>query len=155
MSSSGVVVGAQPQLAGYVPVSGFSTRKNGHNEYKVLGSSSIPARVDSLVNWKLFSWLISVSTTRNTVIRFRWSIIGLAVLVPHVAGLGLMGRPAVISGRYNKCHPIQLENHYVHFPPLQHTHSHKHNYAELIMWNDHGFRGTVFGLWKEESCVIG
>ena len=44
----------------------------------------------------------SVGTTRNTVIRLGWSRIGLAVLILHATGAGLIGRPAVISGRYNK-----------------------------------------------------
>ena len=80
------------------------------------------------------------------------SRIGLAVLILHAAGVGLIGRPAVISGRYDKCHSLQLQNHYSHFPPLQHTHTHihaKHNYAELAMGNDHGFRGIVCWPWQE------
>ena len=92
----------------------------------------------------------------KTVIRLGWSRIGLAVLILHAACAGLIGRPAVISGRYNKCHSLQLHNHYAHFPPLQHTHIHaKHDYAELVMGNDHGFRGIVCWPWEEESCVIG
>ena len=126
------------------------------DEYQVLGSTSIPARLDTLVYWKPFSWLISVGTTRNTVDRLGWSRIGLAVLILNAAGAGLIGRPAVISGRYNKCHSLQLQNHYAHFPPLQHTHIHaRHSYAELVMGNDHGFRGIVCWPWQEESCVIG
>ena len=143
------------------PISGFKSQWNelGRvtcDEYQVLGSTSIPARLDTLVYWESFSWLISVGTTRNTVIRLGWSKIGLAVLILHAAGVGLIGRPAVISGRSNKCHSLQLQNHYAHFPPLQHTHIHaKHNYAELVMGNDHGFRGIVCWPWQEESCVIG
>ena len=125
------------------------------NEYQVLGSTSIPARLDTLVYREPFSWLTSVGTTWNTVIRLGWSRIGLAVLILHAAGVGLIGRPAVISGRYNKCHSLQLQNHYVHFPPLQHTHSCIHNYAELVVGNDHGFRGIVCWPWQEKSCVIG
>ena len=49
---------------------------------------------------------------------------GLAVLILYAAGVGLIGRPAVISGRYNKYHSLQLQNHYARFPPLQHTHIH-------------------------------
>ena len=102
------------------------------DEYQVLGSTSIPARLDTLVFWESFSWLTSVGTTRNTVNRLGWSRIGLAVLILNAAGAGLIGRPAVISGRYNKCHSLQLQNHYAHFPPLQHTHIHaRHSYAEL------------------------
>ena len=113
-------------------------------EYQVLGSTSIPARLDTLVYWEPFSWLTSVGTTRNTVIRLGWSRIGLAVLNLHAAGVGLIGRPAVISGRYNKCHSLQLQNHYAHFPPLHHTHIHaKHNRAEPVMGNGYGFRGIV------------
>ena len=93
------------------------------DEYQVLGSTSIPARLDTLVYWESFSWLTSVGTTRNTVIRLGWSRIRLAVLILYEAGAGLIGRPAAISGRYNKCHSLQLQDHYTHFPPLQHTHS--------------------------------
>ena len=88
------------------------------DEYQVLGSTSSPARLDTLVYWEPFSWLTSVGTTRNTVIRLGWSRIGLAVLILHAAGAGLIGKPAIISGRYNKCHSLQLQNHYAHFPPL-------------------------------------
>ena len=74
----------------------------------------------------------------------------------HAAGVGLIGRPAVISGRYNKCHSLQLQNHYAHFPPLHHTHIHaKHNRAEPVMGNGYGFRGIVCWPWQEKSCVIG
>ena len=126
------------------------------DEYQVLGSTSIPARLDTLVYRESFSWLTSVGTTRNTVNRLGWSRIGLAVLILNAAGAGLIDRPAVISCRYNKCHSLQLQNHYAHFPPLQHTHIHaSHSYAELVMGNDHGFRGIVCWPWQEESCVIG
>ena len=126
------------------------------DEYQMLGSTSIPARLDTLAYWESFSWLTLVGTTRNTVIRLGWSRIGLAVLILHAAGEGLIGRPAVISGRYNKCHSRQLQNHYAHFPPLQHTHIHaKHNCAELVIGNDHDFRCIVCWPWQEESCVIG
>ena len=93
------------------------------DEYQVLGSSSIPARRDTLFHWEPLSWPTSVGTTRNTVIKLQWSRIGLAVLILQAAGVGLIGRPTVISGRYNtcKCHSLQLQNHYAHFPPLQHT----------------------------------
>ena len=140
----------KPQWAG--SVLGRVTRY----EYQVLGSTSIPARLDTLVYWEPFSWLTSVGTTRNTVIRLGWSRIGLAVLNLHAAGVGLIGRPAVISGRYNKCHSLQLQNHYAHFPPLHHTHIHaKHNRAEPVMGNGYGFRGIVCWPWQEKSCVIG
>ena len=79
--------------------------------------------LSSLVYWESSSWLTSVGTTRNTVIRLGWSRIGLAVLILHAVGAGLIGRPAVISGRYNKCHSLRLQNHYAHFPPLQHIHT--------------------------------
>ena len=92
------------------------------DEYQVLGSTSIPATLDTLVYWELFSWLTSVGTTRNSVIRLGWSRIGLAVLILHAAGL--TDRPAVISGRYNKYHSLQLQDYYAHFPPLQYTHIH-------------------------------
>ena len=116
------------------------------DEYQVLGSTSIPARLDSLVVWEPFSWLTSVGTTRNTVIRLGWSRIGLAVLILHAAGVGLIGRPAVISGRYNKCHSLQLQNHYPRFPPLQHTHTFMQ--AQLC--------GTGHGKWSWASrhCML-
>ena len=127
-----------------------------HDEYHVLGSTSIPARLDTLVYWEPFSWLTSVGITRNTIIRLGWIRIGLAVIILHAASVGLIGRPAVISGRYYKCHSLQPQNHYAHFPPLQHTHIHaKHNCAEPVMGNDHGFRGIVCWPWQEKSCVIG
>ena len=81
------------------------------DEYQVLASTSIPARLDTLVYWEPFSRLTSVGTTRNTVIRLGWSRIGLAVLILHAAGVGLTDRPAVISGRYNKYHSLQLQNY--------------------------------------------
>ena len=43
------------------------------DEYQVLGSTSIPARLDTLVFWEPFAWLTSVGTTWNTVIRLGWS----------------------------------------------------------------------------------
>ena len=100
-----------------------------------------------LVYWEPFSWLTSVGTTRNTVIRLGWSRIGLAVLILHAAGVGLTDRPAVISGRYNKYHSqsLQLQNYYAHFPPLQHTHSCRHNYAELVMGMIMGFEALYAG----------
>ena len=75
----------KPQWAG--SVLGRVTRY----EYQVLGSTSIPARLDTLVYWEPFSWLTSVGTTRNTVIRLGWSWIGLAVLNLHAVGVGLIG----------------------------------------------------------------
>ena len=67
------------------------------DEYQVLGSTSIPARLDTLAYWESFSWLTSVGTTRNTVIRLGWSRIGLAVLILHAAGAGLIGRLTVVA----------------------------------------------------------
>ena len=122
------------------------------NEYQVLGSSSIPARLDTLVYCESFSWLISVCTTRNTVIRLGWSTIGLAVLIPHVASAGLLGRPAVLCGCYNKCHSLQLQNHEAHFPPLQH-HTFMQNTTmrswswEMIM----GFEALYAGRGRRNS----
>ena len=104
------------QRAGSIPV--WVSR----DEYQVLGSTSIPARLDILVYRETFSWLTNVGTTRNTVIRLGWSRIGLALLILHAAGVGLTDRPAVISGRYDKYHSLQPQNQYAHFPPLQHTH---------------------------------
>ena len=126
------------------------------DKYQVLGFTFISARLDNLVYWEPFSWLTSVGNTRNTVIRLGWRRNGLAVLILHATCIGLIGRPAVISGRYNKCHSIQVQNHYPHFPQLQHTHFHaKHNYVELVMGNDHGFRGIVCWPRQEKSCMIG
>ena len=68
------------------------------------------------------------------------------MLILHAAGVGLTDRPAVISGRYNKYHSLQLQNYYAHFPPLQHTHScKKHNYAELVMGMIMGFEALHAG----------
>ena len=116
----------KPQWAG--SLLGRMTR----DEYQVLGSTCILARLDTLVFWEPFSWLTSVGTTRNTVIRLGWSRIVLAVLILHAAGVGLIGRPAIISGRCNKCNSLQLQNHYAHFPPLQHTHTFMQN---TTVWN--------------------
>ena len=51
------------------------------DEYQVLGSTAIPVRLYGLDYWELYSWLTSVGTTQNTVIRLGWSQIGLAVLI--------------------------------------------------------------------------
>ena len=99
------------------------------HEYQVLGSTSIPARLDALVYWKLFSWLTRVGATQNTVSMLGWSRTGLAVLILYAAAVGLIGRPAVISGHCNKFHSLQLQNH---FPSLQHTHTFMQN---TTMWN--------------------
>ena len=125
------------------------------DEYQVLASTSIPARLDTLVYWELFSWLTSVGTTRNTVSRLGWSRIGLAVLILHAAGVGLTDRPAVISGRYNKYHSLQLQNYYAHFLPLQHTHSCKHNYAELVMGMIMGFEAFYAGRGRRNPVWSG
>ena len=108
--------------------------------------TSIPARLDTLVYWEPFSWLTSVGATRNTVIRLGWSRIRLAVLILHAASVGLTDKPAVISGRFDKYHSLQLQNYYAHFPPLQHTHIlAKHNYAELVMGMIMGFEALYAG----------
>ena len=127
------------------------------DEYQVLGSIPIPARLDTLVYWESFSWLTSVSTTRNTVNRLGWSRIRLAVLILHAAGAGLIGRLAVISGRYNKCHSLQLLNHYIRTlsATATHTHSCKTQLCGTGQENDHGFRGIVCWPWQEDSFVIG
>ena len=127
------------------------------DDYQVLGSTSIPARLNTLVYWESFSWLTSVGTIRNTVNRLGWSRIGLAVLILNAAGAGLIGRPAVISGRYNKCHSLQLQNHYAHFPPLQHTHTFMQNTAtrnwswEMIM----GFEALYAGRGRRNPVWSG
>ena len=115
------------------------------DEYQVLGSTSIPARVDTLVYWETFSWLTSVGTTRNTVIRLGWSRIGLAVLILHAAGVGLTDRPADISGRYNKYHSLQLQIYYAHFPPLQHTHIHANTTMRNWSWE---------WSWVSRHCML-
>ena len=135
-----------------------------HDEYQVLGSTSIPARLDTLVYQSmLYTENLShgspMLVPSEAVIRLGWSRIGLAVLILHTADVGLIGRPAVNSGRHNKCHSPLLQNHYAQLPPPQHKHTHthtyKHNYLELVMGNDHEFRGIVCRPWQEESCVIG
>ena len=126
------------------------------DEYQVLGSTSIPARLDTLVYWEPFSWLTSVGSTRNTAIRLGWSKIGLAVLILHATGVGLTNRPAVISGGYNEYHSLQLQNYYAHLPPLQHTHIHaKHNYAELAMGMIMGFDALHAGRGRRNPVWSG
>ena len=83
----------------------------------------LPFLPDLKLSIEPFSWLIGVGTTWNTIIRLRWSRIGLAVIILHAAGVCLTGRPVVISGRHNECHWLQLQNHYTHSPSLQHTHT--------------------------------
>ena len=78
--------------------------------------------------------------------RARWSRIGLAVLILHAAGVGLTGRPAVIRGRYNKCRLLQLQNHYTHFPPLQHTHTFMQT---QLCGTGHGKRS-----WVSRHCML-
>ena len=103
------------------------------------------ARLDTLVYWELFSWLTSVGTTRNTVIRLGCSRIGLAVLILHAAGVGLTDRPAVISGRYNKYHSLQLQNYYAHFPPMQRTHIHANTTMRNWSWE---------WSWVSKHCML-
>ena len=111
----------------------------------ITSEGSVPGRVAAMNAKRLvplpfrepFAWL-----TRNTVTRVGRSRIDPAVLTLHAAGVGLIGRPAVFSGRYNKCHSLQLQNH-------GNTHTYKHNYADLVMGNDHGFQGTVCCPWQE------
>ena len=136
----------KPQWAG--STLGRMTR----DEYQVLGSTSIPARLDTLVYWEPFSWLTGVGTNRNTVIRLGWSRIGLAVPILYAAGAGLIGRPAVISGRYNKCHSLQLHNHYAHFPPLQHTHTHTHTHT--VMQTQLCVTGRGKWSWVSRHCML-
>ena len=116
-----------------------------HVEYQVLGSTSIPARCVTLVYREPFSWLTSVGTTRNTAIRLGWSRIGLVVLILHAAGVGLTDRLAVISGRYNKYHSLQLQNYYAHFPPLQHTHIHANTTMRNWSWE---------WSWVSRHCML-
>ena len=92
-----------------------------HEKYWVSGSAIISITHNSLDHWELYSWLASVSTTRNTAARLGWSRIGLAALILHTAAAGLGNRSVVISSRYKKSHPLQLQTHCAHFPPLQHT----------------------------------
>ena len=126
VSSSGVMVETQAfnawlvkhQWAGSVP--GWVS----HDEYQVLGSTFFTARLDTLLYWAPFSWLINVGATQSTVIRLWWGRIGLAVLILHAAGVGLTGRPAVISGHYNEYHSLQLQNHQRRNPVLSGKESH-------------------------------
>ena len=115
------------------------------DEYQVLGSTSIPATLDTLVYWEPFSWLTSVGTPWNTVIRLGWRRIGLAVLILHAAGVGLKDRPAVISGRYDKYHSLQLQIYYAHFPPLQHTHIHANTTMRNWSWE---------WSWVSRHCML-
>ena len=58
----------------------------------------------------------------------------MAVLILHAVGVGLTDRPAVISGRYDKYHSLQLQNYYAHFLPLQHTHIHANKTMRNWSW---------------------
>ena len=88
----------------------------------------------------------SHGTTRNKVIRLGWSRIGLAVLILHAVGVGLTGRPAFISGRYNRFNSLQLQNHCATHT-FRHFNTHfMHNYAELVMGNDHRFLGIMLAV---------
>ena len=63
----------------------------------------------------------------------------MTVLNLHATSVGHTDRYEVISGRYDKCHSIQLQTHYdTHVAFL-----HKRNYAELVVGNYHGIRGIV------------
>ena len=104
------------------------------DEYQVLGSTSIPARLDTLVYWELFSWLTIVGTTRNTVIRLGWSRIGLAVLILHAAGVSLPDRPVVISGRYNKI-PLTRATEPLRTLSATTTHTHIHANPTMRNWS--------------------
>ena len=115
-------------------VLGWVTR----DEYQVLGSTSIPARLDTLVYWESFSWLTSVGTTRNTIIRLGWSRIGLAVLILHAAGAGLIGRPAVISGRYKNA---------THYSYRTTTHTFRHCNTHTFM------QTTALRNWSWEMIM--
>ena len=65
------------------------------------------------------------------------------MLILHVAGVGLTDRPAVISGRYNEYHSLQLQN--TLSATATHTHSCKHSYAELVMGMIMGFEALYAG----------
>ena len=56
------------------------------------------------------------------------------MLIPHAAGVGLIGRSLVINGRYNKCHSLQLQKHYAHFLPLHHLHIHANTAMRNWSW---------------------
>ena len=86
-----------------------------------------------LWNFTYPHWNTSDTTRKiaNLYIEFNYHFLTLQKKIPlllnrsvHAAGAGLIGRPAVISSRYNKFHSLQLQNHYAHFQPLQHTHIH-------------------------------
>ena len=105
--------------------------------WPVMNTKCVPSRLYTLVYWESLSWLTSVGTTRNAVSRVGWSRIGLAVLILQAAGAGLIGRPAVISGHYNKWHSLQLQNHYALSATATHTRSCK---TQLC--------GTGHGKWS-------
>ena len=69
------------------------------NEYKLLGSTSIPGGLYTALCSEPLSWLISVGRTTNKATRLSWSTIGLGVVIPHAAGVRHTSRPAVMSGR--------------------------------------------------------
>ena len=122
------------------------------DEYQVLGSTTIPARLDTLIYWEPFSWLTSVGTTRNAVIRLGWSRIGLAVLILHAAGVGLQSSAVSII---NTTHFSYRTTTHTCRHCNTHTNSCKHNYAELVMGMIMGFEAVYAGRGRRNpvwSC---
>ena len=69
----------------------------------------------------------------------------MGVLILHAASVGLTDRPAVISGRHNKYHSLQLQNYYAQFPPLQHTHIHANTTMRNWSWE---------WSWASRHCML-
>ena len=119
MSSSGVVVGAQAWLAGLVPMSAVNTWKG---DPRWIPSArfhfhSCQTWYSGLLRIVLIAHKCWYHPKHSNQARMEYNWTGCANST--CGGC----RSAVISGRYNKCHSLQLQNHYAHFPPLQHTHS--------------------------------
>ena len=109
--------------------------------YQVLGSTSIPARLDTLVYWESHGSPVLVPP--ETVIGLGWSRIGLAVFILHAMGAGLIGRPAVISGRYYKCHSLHP------LRPLSATATNTHSCKTQLCGTGHGEWS-----WVSRHCML-
>ena len=107
----------------------------------------IPLCYETLVvNWQ--NWLFTLFHQSRSVLSPN--------PILHAAGVGLTDRPAVISGRYNKYHSLQLQNYYAHLPRLQHTHIHANTTMRNWSWEwSWVSRHCICWPWQEESCVIG
>ena len=103
-----------------------------HNGISYTGKMSYLYWIGALVYWEPFSWLTSVGTNRNTVIRLGRSRIGLDVLNLHEAGVGLkVGLQSSVVTIINATHySYRTTMHTFH-----HCNTHAHFHANAIMQN--------------------